>query len=82
MTYVFFEGGVTSAIFLAFSLPLVVICKHMQIKTVLDFDTALFACVWAMLSKSVLQPGVGATIFSLLQGPQSGTFKVCVSQLL
>lgn len=54
IAYAFCEGGVTSAIPLGFSLSLVVIGKHMQIKTVLDFDTALFSCGWAMLSKSVL----------------------------
>lgn len=73
-----------SAIPLGFSLSLVVICKHMQIKTVLDFDTALFACVWAILSAMpcVPQPGAGATVFSLPRGPQSRTLKVCVFQLL
>lgn len=73
--------GVTSTIPLGFSLSLGVIDKYMQIKTVLEFNTALFACGWAMLSKSVLQSGVGAMVFRLPQGP-CGTLKVCVFQLL
>lgn len=52
-----------SMITLGFSLSLGVIDKHMQIKAVLDFDTSLFPCGWAMLNKSVLQPGARITVF-------------------